>query len=87
MEQHKKYPNMHDWDNLISPITLNMKKGTWEVFKSLTPRNKKLNDSVVDLINKFINENTDIATDEEIKKWTKDQEFYENKEKIKEVKK
>ena len=79
MTQRTKYPDMNDWDNEISPITLTMKKGTWEVFKSLIPRNTKLNDAVVDLIHQYINENTDKATDEEIKQWTKDQEFYNKK--------
>ena len=79
MKQQTKYPDMQDWDNIISPITLTMKKGTWETFKSLTNRNKKLNDAVVDLINKFISENTENATDEEIKQWNKDQDYYKKK--------
>jgi len=81
MKQYKpKYPNTSYWDKIISPITLTMKKGTWEIFKSLIPRNKKLNDAVVDLIHKIISENTEEATDKEIKQWIKDQEYYEKKE-------
>lgn len=79
MTQRTKYEDQNDWDNEISPITLTMKKGTWEVFKSLTPRNTKLNDAVVKLIHQYINDNTDNATDEEIKQWIKDQEFYDKK--------
>lgn len=78
-EYNPKYPNMKDWDNLVSPITLNMKKGTWEIFKTLVPRDKKLNDAVTELIEKHIVENTEDATDEEINQWKKDQEFYNKK--------
>lgn len=75
----KRYANQSDWDKIVSPITLEMKKGTWEVFKSLIPRKTKLNDAVVNLIHKFIHENTEEATDEEITQWYKDQEYWKNK--------
>ena len=75
----KRYPNQSNWDKIVSPITLEMKKGTWEIFKDLVPRKTKLNDAVVGLINKFIHENTEKVTDEEITKWYKDQEYWKKK--------
>ena len=83
MKQYDRYPNQHDWDNEISPITLTIKKGTWEIFKSITPRNKKLNDAVVELIHKYISENTETLTDEDILKWNQDQEYYKIARKVK----
>ncbi len=75
----KRYSDTSDWDQMVSPITLEIKKGTWEIFKSLTPRKTKLNDAVVQLINNFIGENTEVADDEEIDKWMKDQEYWDEK--------
>ena len=75
----KRYSDQSDWDKIVSPITLEMKKGTWEIFKDLVPRKTKLKDAVVGLIHKFIYENTEEVTDEEITKWYKDQEYWEKK--------
>jgi uncharacterized membrane protein YgaE (UPF0421/DUF939 family) len=80
----KRYKDQSDWDKLISPITLkNIKKGTWEIFKSLVPRKENLNDKIISLIEKFIQENSEELTSKEINKWYKDQEYYEKKRKKK----
>jgi len=81
MKQQDRYQDQHGWDKIISPITLKMKKGTWEVFKSLTSRNTKLNEAVLQLIHKFINENTEKSIDKEVKKWCEDQEYWAKKRK------
>jgi len=75
----KRYPDTSDWDKLISPITPKMKKGTWEIFKTLIPRGKKLNDALVGLIENYIHDNSEEATDEEVKKWMKDQDYWKKK--------
>lgn len=88
MKQQKRFPDTSDWDDtIITPITLKMKKGTWEIFKELTPRKKKLNDAVVDLIHKFIMENSEEATQEELKKFLDDQKWHEEQKKKKQSKK
>ena len=66
MKQYKPvYPDTSDWDELISPITLTLKKGDWEHFKEVTPRNVKLNDAG--------------ATDKEINQFNKDQDYHAKK--------
>lgn len=76
----KRFQDQSDWDKVVSPITLEMKKGTWEIFKSLVPRKQKLNDAVVGLIHKYIQENTEEVTDEEeLDKWYKDQKYWAKK--------
>ncbi len=80
--KQQRYPDTSDWDKtIIAPITLKMKKGTWEIFKDFTPRNIKLNDAVVKLIQKYILENTEEATQEEIEKFFDDQEWHEEQKK------
>lgn len=79
-KREERYPDARGLDEIISPLTLKIKKGSWELFKNLTPRNKKLNDAVVGLIEKHIYDNSKDASDEEVEKWFKDQEYYENKE-------
>ena len=78
MEQ-QIYPDTSDWDNIISPITLKMKKGTWEIFKEITPRNIKLNDAVLQLIWNKIGKNSEPVSNEEAWKWMKDQEYWDEK--------
>lgn len=58
-------------DKEINAITIKIKRGTWELFKSVTPSNITLNQAVVNLINKKVQENTKDATDEEIDQFFK----------------
>lgn len=41
----------------IKPITLELEKEDWELFKEKVPRTIKLNDKIVALIKLFIKEN------------------------------
>jgi len=63
--------NNKDLDEEINAITIKIKRGSWEFFKSITPRNITLNQAVVSLIHKEIDKNSRPATDEEIKKFNK----------------
>jgi len=53
--------NLHEE---INAITLKIKRGTWELFKAIIPRNITLNQAVVSLIHKEIDKNSRPATDE-----------------------
>lgn len=44
--------NKQDLDEEINAITIKIKRGSWEFFKSITPRNITLNQAVVNLINR-----------------------------------
>ncbi len=82
--KQKRYPDTSDWDKIISPITLKMQNGTWELFKNITPRNIKLNDAILQLIHNKIGEESEAVSLEEVEKWYKDQEYWaEKKEKKK----
>ena len=39
---------------IIKPLTLAIKKVTWDKFKKVVPRDQKLNDAVVELIEKKV---------------------------------
>jgi hypothetical protein len=54
--------NKKDLDEEISAITLKIKRGIWEWFKSITPRNITLNQAVVSLINKELNKDFEPLT-------------------------
>ncbi len=54
-----------DLDKEINAITIKIKRGSWEIFKAMTPRNITLNQAVVQLINKEIDKNSRPATEEE----------------------
>lgn len=58
--------NKKDYNEEIKPLTLKIKRGTWEIFKSMTPRTKTLNETIVQLIHKEIQANSRPATEEEI---------------------
>ena len=47
--------NNKDLDEEINAITIKIKRGSWEFFKSITPRNITLNQAVVNLIKREIN--------------------------------
>ena len=51
---------------LIKPLLLNIDKKVWEDFKNKTPRGKRLNDAVVELIFKDINGNEEKTEDRRI---------------------
>ena len=63
--------NKQNLDEEINAITLKIKRGTWELFKAIIPRNITLNQAVVSLIHKEIDKNSRPATDEEIKEFNK----------------
>ncbi len=76
MEQQDRYLDTSDWDKTISPITLRIKKGAWEIFKNIIPRSINLKDAVPQLIYDRISKEIEEASDEEIKKWMRDQEYW-----------
>jgi hypothetical protein len=53
-------------DATINALTIQIKRGEWEIFKSTVPRSMTLNEAVVQLIRKEINKNSRPANDEEI---------------------
>lgn len=63
--------NKKDLDEEINAITIKIKRGSWEFFKSITPRNITLNQAVVNLINQEIGKNSRPAIDKEIKVFVK----------------
>ena len=79
MKQEDRYPDQHDFDKIIKPITLKMKKGTWEVFKSITPRNIKLNEAILQLIHENIVKETEPVHPDDLEPWNKDQEYWAEK--------
>ncbi len=83
MKQQDRYPDQRGFDKIISPITLKMKKGTWEVYKNITPRNIKLNESIIQLIHEKIVKETEEVHPEDLDQWNKDQEYWAKKRKKK----
>jgi len=81
MKQQERYIDQTGWDKVVAPITLKMKKGEWEIFKEITPRNIKLNEAVMQLIRKKIVEESEEVSEEDIKEWNKDQEYWASKKK------
>lgn len=61
--------NKKDLNKEINAITIKIKRGTWELFKNIIPRNKTLNQAVVELIYREIDKNSRPATNEEIKEF------------------
>lgn len=61
--------NKQDLDEEINAITIKIKRGSWEFFKSTIPRNITLNQAVVNLINQEIQKNSRPATDKEVKEF------------------
>jgi hypothetical protein len=57
----------------IKPITLNIDKDRWEVFKNLVPRDEKLNDVICGLIYQYITDYSEPAdmNSKEFKDWLK----------------
>ena len=56
MRQYKEdKKDKKDKEEIITPITLRIQRKLWEQFKDKTPRSKKLNDAVVELIEKAVN--------------------------------
>lgn len=53
-------------DATINALTIRVKRGDWEIFKSTVPRSITLNEAIVKLIHKEIQENSRPATDQEI---------------------
>lgn len=86
MKQQDRYPDQYGYDKIISPITLKMKKGTWEIFKSITPRNIKLNEAILQIIHKKIVEETEDVHPDDLEQWNKDQEYWAER-KVKKKKK
>ena len=79
MKQEDRYPDQHDFEKIIKPITLKMKKGTWEVFKSITPRSTKLNEAILQLIHDKIVKETEPVHPKDLEQWNKDQDYWAEK--------
>lgn len=62
--------NKKDYE-IISPITLKMPRKLWDFFKDCTPRRRKLNDAVVELIQDFVMKESEPATQEEYEEYLK----------------
>lgn len=58
--------NNKDLEQVIKPITLEMKRGTWELFKNITPRKLSLNEAIRQLIMKEIIANCEDLNPEEV---------------------
>ncbi len=78
MEQ-LQYADTHGMDEMCKPITLKMKKGTWEVFKQITPRGIKLNDAIMQLIHEKIVKETEEMTSGELDKAAEVQQIYDER--------
>ena len=50
--------NKKQLKQVISAMTIKIPRGDWELYKQLVPRGITLNESVVELIRKYIGENT-----------------------------
>ena len=51
-------------NEVISVLNFKTKRGTWEAFKQIVPRNKSLNEAVEDLIHKKLLEESEPLNEE-----------------------
>ena len=81
MTKPKMSVDQSGWDDkIIKPITLKMKKGLWECFKQGVPREKKLNDAVVDLIEEEVMKNSEEVSEEDSDQFMEEQTEYKKNE-------
>lgn len=83
-KQPKKFMSVDqsDYDKtVVKPITLRMQKGLWLMFKDLVPRRKKLNEMIVELIQKYIMDNTENDDDFDSARFMKEQDWYAKEKK------